>query len=101
MDTPVIEQLSEVQARGQRCRAWLSLETTEEFLRPLKEKAANLKEIDFNKIRTLDDKSFRSKVEARFLAAQEIGDYLNLIADIVSAGDQATKSLEGTDTDIY
>lgn len=101
MDKAVEESYLETVDKGQRCHSWLTLETTQEFLQPLKDKLKDLKEVSLEDIQSFDDKSFRSKVEAQFLAAKEIEDYFALLDDIVKSRQQAQDALEGKDGDTY
>jgi hypothetical protein len=86
---------------GARCRDWLSLETTQEFLTPLKDKLKKLKEVSYEDIVQFDDRSFRSKVEAAFLAAKEIEDYFAYLDETVNGISQAEVALEGKDVESY
>lgn len=81
--------------RAQRCVEWMNLETTSEFLEPLREKLRSLKDINYEDILQFDDKSFRSKVEGAFLAAKEIEDYFQLLETIKDEGKYAQKALSG------
>lgn len=101
MDSALRDEYQSTIDRGERCRAWLNLETTVEFLGPLREKVANLKNIDFEKIQSYEDRTFRSKVEAAFLAAREIEDYLALLEDTVARVEQARDALDGKDVETY
>lgn len=101
MDSTVRDEYQRQIDAGERCRAWLNLETTVEFLRPLREKVASLKNIDFETIQGYEDRTFRSKVEARFLAAKEIEDYLSLLDDTVGGIEQALEALEGKNVEVY
>jgi hypothetical protein len=101
MDANTKTTYQEMIDRGQRAQAWLSLETTQEFLKPLKDKIAELKALDYNDILGLDDKTFRSKVEASFLAAKEIEDFFAYLDDTLLAAEQARIALDGKDVDDY
>ena len=101
MDKLVIDIYKKQIDRGARCNDWLHLETTQEFLAPLKEKAAKLKDISYEDILLFDDKSFRSKVESAFLAAKEIEDYFALIDSIIGGMRDAQAAIEGKDVETY
>ena len=101
MDKSVEQAYQEQIDRGIRCRDWLHLETTAEFLEPLRKKVAELKDISIEKIQAYDDKTFRSKIEAAFLAAREIEDYLSLLEGFVGGVQQAQEALEGKDVETY
>lgn len=79
----------------------MNLETTQEFLQPLKNKLSSLKEISYEDILSFDDKSFRSKVEAAFLAAKEIEDYFAELKGRVDSMDEAQRMLKGKTSDEY
>lgn len=101
MDKSVEKQyIGQVDA-GVRCRDWLSLETTEEFLAPLRAKVKKLKDISYEDILQFDDRSFRSKVEAAFLAAKEIEDYFAYLDETIGAVSQARDALDGKDVETY
>lgn len=101
MDRDVLQQHTKDVETGNRCHSWLVLETTEEFLAPLRAKANALRSIDLSTLLTLDDKSFRSKVEASFLAAKEIDDYFAYLNDLVNVGRAAQDSLKDGTGDEY
>lgn len=86
---------------GARCRDWLAMETTQEFLAPLKAKLASLKDISYEDILSFDDRSFRSKVEGAFLAAKEIEDYFALLDSNIDSAREAQTAIEGKDVDSY
>lgn len=101
MDEDVRAQYESQVDIGARCQAWLNLETTQEFLQPLKNKLSSLKEISYEDILSFDDKSFRSKVEAAFLAAKEIEDYFAELKGRVDSMDEAQRMLKGKTSDEY
>ena len=101
MDADVRAQYEAQVDIGARCQAWLNLETTQEFLQPLKNKLSSLKEISYEDILSFDDKSFRSKVEAAFLAAKEIEDYFADLKGKIDSMDEAQRMLKGRTSDEY
>lgn len=101
MDKSIELTYQEQIEKGARCRDWLALETTQEFLAPLKDKLAQLKDISYEDILGFDDRSFRSKVEGAFLAAKEIEDYFAIIQSTIDSARDAQTALEGKDVDSY
>ena len=101
MDADIRQSLRASIEKNDRLQAWKNLETTQEFLAPLREKLKDLKDISFEDIVKFDDKSFRSKVEAQFLAAKEIEDYFAYLDSIETEAKSAVEALEGKNVETY
>lgn len=99
MPDDITKQYQEQIDRGLRCRDWYGLESTQEFLKPLREKLVKAKSFTYDDLKDLDDRTFRSKVEADLLFVKEVEDFFQTIEETIEGVAVAVQALQGVSED--